>query len=126
MLYSRWTYSRILSSFFLIEIGQEKAQSVIDSITSSYAAEGQALPHPAMPPGAPGAYPPPFGYPGTFMERNKEGMRLRLTTSRSTRPDATASTVWSASWSSRSAGNATSYVSHFSQDHSFASSIVKD
>lgn len=45
-----------------IEIGQEKAQSVIDSITSSYAAEGQAVPNPAMVP--PGAFPPPFGFPG--------------------------------------------------------------
>jgi U1 small nuclear ribonucleoprotein C len=45
------------------EIGQEKAQSVIDSITSSYAAEGQAVPNPAMAP--PGAFPPPFGFPGT-------------------------------------------------------------
>ncbi|KAL3249810.1 hypothetical protein ABHI18_011502 [Aspergillus niger] len=44
------------------QIGQEKAQSVIDSITSSYAAEGQAVPNPAMAP--PGAYPPPFGFPG--------------------------------------------------------------
>lgn len=44
------------------EIGQEKAQSVIDSITSSYAAEGQAVPNPAMAP--PGAFPPPFGVPG--------------------------------------------------------------
>ena len=47
-----------------IEIGQEKAQSVIDSITSSYAAEGQAVPNPAMVP--PGAFPPPFGLPGKF------------------------------------------------------------
>lgn len=47
-----------------IEIGQEKAQSVIDSITSSYAAEGQAVPNPAMV--APGAFPPPFGFPGKF------------------------------------------------------------
>ncbi|RAH46003.1 putative U1 snRNP complex component Yhc1 [Aspergillus brunneoviolaceus CBS 621.78] len=46
------------------QIGQEKAQSVIDSITSSYAAEGQAVPNPAMVP--PGAYPPPFGFPGMF------------------------------------------------------------
>ncbi|KAJ5482840.1 U1 small nuclear ribonucleoprotein C [Penicillium diatomitis] len=45
------------------EIGQEKAQSVIDSITSSYAAEGKAVPNPAMvPPGA--LPPPPFGFPG--------------------------------------------------------------
>lgn len=48
----------------LLEIGQEKAQSVIDSITSSYAAEGQPLPNPAMVP--PGAFPPPFGFPGTI------------------------------------------------------------
>jgi U1 small nuclear ribonucleoprotein C len=46
------------------EIGQEKAQSVIDSITSSYAAEGQPLPNPAM---VPGAFPPPFGFPGMNM-----------------------------------------------------------
>ncbi|GAB1216791.1 hypothetical protein ATERTT37_006009 [Aspergillus terreus] len=45
------------------QIGQEKAQSVIDSITSSYAAEGQAVPNPAMVP--PGAFPPPFPFPGT-------------------------------------------------------------
>jgi U1 small nuclear ribonucleoprotein C len=44
------------------QIGQEKAQSVIDSITSSYAAEGQAVPNPAMVP--PGAFPPPFPFPG--------------------------------------------------------------
>ncbi|KAI2795055.1 U1 small nuclear ribonucleoprotein C [Penicillium oxalicum] len=45
------------------QIGQEKAQSVIDSITSSYAAEGKAVPNPAMvPPGA--LPPPPFGFPG--------------------------------------------------------------
>lgn len=43
------------------EIGQEKAQSVIDSITSSYAAEGQQAPNMM----APGAFPPPFGFPGT-------------------------------------------------------------
>lgn len=47
-----------------LEIGQEKAQSVIDSITSSYAAEGQPVPNPAMVP--PGAFPPPLGFPGTF------------------------------------------------------------
>lgn len=35
---------------------------MIDSITSSYAAEGQAVPNPAMVP--PGAFPPPFGFPG--------------------------------------------------------------
>ncbi|KAI9710598.1 MAG: hypothetical protein M1828_002149 [Chrysothrix sp. TS-e1954] len=51
------------------QIGHEKAQSVIDSITSSYAAEGQASSNPMLQqqnigPGAPpfGA-PPPFGMP---------------------------------------------------------------
>ncbi|KAI5805804.1 U1 zinc finger-domain-containing protein [Geopyxis carbonaria] len=65
------------------QIGHEKAQSVIDSITSSYAAEGQTMPmpgmaapplggHPGFPP-LPGAFgfqrpgqplpPPPFGLP---------------------------------------------------------------
>ncbi|KAI9780888.1 MAG: hypothetical protein M1816_002634 [Peltula sp. TS41687] len=49
------------------QIGHEKAQSVIDSITNSYAAEGQASANPmlAQPPG-PGQpmIPPPFGFPG--------------------------------------------------------------
>ena len=44
------------------EIGHEKAQSVIDSITSSYAAEGQA--NPMLQAGAGGAFPPPPGFPG--------------------------------------------------------------
>ncbi|KAJ5606341.1 hypothetical protein N7510_009122 [Penicillium lagena] len=48
------------------EIGQEKAQSVIDSITSSYAAEGQLPPNPALAP--PGAFPPPFGFPGMMLQ----------------------------------------------------------
>ncbi|KAF3312341.1 hypothetical protein TWF173_007318 [Orbilia oligospora] len=59
------------------QIGQERAQSVIDTITNSYAAEGHALPFPGMPmmpsfPGGPpppsglpsGMPPPPFGFPG--------------------------------------------------------------
>lgn len=51
-----------------VEIGHEKAQSVIDSITSSYAAEGQAGSNPMLnqgggPMGGPG-FPPPFGFPG--------------------------------------------------------------
>ncbi|CZS88008.1 hypothetical protein WAI453_000400 [Rhynchosporium graminicola] len=58
------------------EIGHEKAQSVIDSITSSYAAEGQSSSNPmlgqnpgvhAPPPPFPfpgGIPPPPFGMPG--------------------------------------------------------------
>ncbi|KAL9578489.1 MAG: hypothetical protein Q9212_005686 [Teloschistes hypoglaucus] len=49
------------------EIGHEKAQSVIDSITSSYAAEGQAGANPMLNPQGPppqGFPPPPFGFPG--------------------------------------------------------------
>ncbi|MCJ1486035.1 hypothetical protein MMC06_006211 [Schaereria dolodes] len=49
------------------QIGHEKAQSVIDSITSSYAAEGQAGANPMLGqqpgPGQPFP-PPPFGFPG--------------------------------------------------------------
>ena len=50
----------------LLEIGHEKAQSVIDSITSSYAAEGQAHANPMLPQNQPGHGfpPPPFGFPG--------------------------------------------------------------
>lgn len=52
-----------------VEIGHEKAQSVIDSITSSYAAEGQAGANPMIQgagPLGPGTFgpPPPFGLPG--------------------------------------------------------------
>lgn len=49
------------------EIGHEKAQSVIDSITSSYAAEGQAMPVMAPPIANPGfgGPPPPFAFGGT-------------------------------------------------------------
>ncbi|KAJ4028253.1 U1 small nuclear ribonucleoprotein C [Fusarium irregulare] len=48
------------------QIGHEKAQSVIDSITSSYAAEGQAHANPMLPQNQPGQgfHPPPFGFPG--------------------------------------------------------------
>ncbi|KAK3620816.1 U1 small nuclear ribonucleoprotein C [Elasticomyces elasticus] len=42
-------------------IGQEKAQSVIDSITASYNAEGQGASNPMLMQGAPG-----FGPPGMF------------------------------------------------------------
>ncbi|KAG9248591.1 U1 small nuclear ribonucleoprotein C [Calycina marina] len=47
------------------QIGHEKAQSVIDSITNSYAAEGQSSSNPMLGknPGAP-MMPPPFGFPG--------------------------------------------------------------
>lgn len=67
--------SFLISSCLLMlipaEIGHEKAQSVIDSITSSYAAEGQANPMLQQPqhPGAPGSFPPPpssFGLPGMY------------------------------------------------------------
>ncbi|KAH7149348.1 U1 zinc finger-domain-containing protein [Dactylonectria estremocensis] len=48
------------------QIGHEKAQSVIDSITSSYAAEGQAHANPMLPHNQPGQgfHPPPFPFPG--------------------------------------------------------------
>ncbi|KAL6865925.1 U1 small nuclear ribonucleoprotein C [Amphichorda felina] len=48
------------------QIGHEKAQSVIDSITSSYVAEGQAHANPMLPHNQPGHhnFPPPFGFPG--------------------------------------------------------------
>jgi U1 small nuclear ribonucleoprotein C len=51
---------------FYAEIGHEKAQSVIDSITSSYAAEGQAHANPMLPHNQPGHgfHPPPFPFPG--------------------------------------------------------------
>lgn len=51
--------------FHHAEIGHEKAQSVIDSITSSYAAEGQAHANPMLPQNQPGnGFPPPFPFPG--------------------------------------------------------------
>ena len=52
------------------EIGHEKAQSVIDSITNSYAAAGESGSNPMLAPqggppmGGPGFAPPPFGFPG--------------------------------------------------------------
>ena len=42
------------------QIGHEKAQAVIDGITSSYAAEGQSMP---MQPQLPGQGPPGFSGP---------------------------------------------------------------
>ncbi|KAJ5976096.1 hypothetical protein N7481_009803 [Penicillium waksmanii] len=60
------------------QIGQENAQSVIDSITASYAAEGQPLPNPAM---VPGAFPPPFGFPGTpIFHISQQPQQTSLTT----------------------------------------------
>lgn len=70
---TRSTYSSNIQSSTKIlytEIGHEKAQSVIDSITSSYAAEGQAGANPMLVPqggppmGGPGFPPPPFAFPG--------------------------------------------------------------
>ena len=63
-----------------VEIGHEKAQSVIDSITNAYGAEGQSSSNPMlnsnpgvqpmMPPFPPfpggGIPPPPFGMPGSL------------------------------------------------------------
>ncbi|KAL6856520.1 U1 zinc finger domain-containing protein [Trichoderma novae-zelandiae] len=46
------------------QIGHEKAQSVIDSITSSYAAEGQAHANPMLLHNQPGQGFPAFGFPG--------------------------------------------------------------
>ena len=69
----------------MIEIGHEKAQSVIDSITSSYAAEGQQSQNPMLqgpPIGGPGGFgaPPPFGFPGTvrFMLRYRFDRKEKL------------------------------------------------
>ena len=70
----------------MIEIGHEKAQSVIDSITSSYAAEGQQSQNPMLqgpPMGGPGGFgaPPPFAFPGNFQSMlrhrlNQKGKNL--------------------------------------------------
>ncbi|KAF2091957.1 zf-U1-domain-containing protein [Saccharata proteae CBS 121410] len=49
------------------ELNHERAQTVIDDITSSYAAEGQAAQNPMLQFGGmpgPGGFPPPFGFPG--------------------------------------------------------------
>ncbi|KAL8875567.1 MAG: hypothetical protein Q9198_006094, partial [Flavoplaca austrocitrina] len=48
------------------QIGHEKAQSVIDSITNSYNAEGQAGSNPMLNPQGPGGAPPPQGFPPPF------------------------------------------------------------
>jgi U1 small nuclear ribonucleoprotein C len=65
------------------EIGHEKAQSVIDSITSSYAAEGQAHANPMLPQNQPGQGfpPPPFAFPGgknqdTVIIRHQEHLHM--------------------------------------------------
>ena len=63
---------------FSTEIGHEKAQSVIDSITSSYAAEGQQGANPMLhPPGGAGG----GGGVGTNGTRTDDGTRRRRATS---------------------------------------------
>lgn len=61
----------------LTEIGHEKAQSVIDSITSSYAAEGQSASNPMLGqnPG-PQQFPPPFGFPGGIQPNDIQSICL--------------------------------------------------
>ena len=49
-----WGVGSKLTTMVSLEIGHEKAQSVIDSITSSYAAEGQAHANPMLPQNQPG------------------------------------------------------------------------
>jgi hypothetical protein len=81
--YQRKSYpispSRLARLTPLLEIGHEKAQSVIDSITSSYAAEGQAHANPMLPQNQPGQGfpPPPFGFPGGKSTRNIVPPRLK-------------------------------------------------
>lgn len=54
------------------QIGHEKAQSVIDSITASYTAEGLPQPNPMLSqPGAAGPF-PPMGFPGRLIESPAE------------------------------------------------------
>ena len=55
------------------QIGHEKAQSVIDSITSSYAAEGQAHANPMLPQNQPSAAGPPPGLPPSFHPHHQGG-----------------------------------------------------
>lgn len=65
--------------FIDTEIGHEKAQSVIDSITSSYAAEGENNPmfQQQQAPGGFGA--PPMGAPGQAGKlRNNSGIERSL------------------------------------------------
>lgn len=80
--YQRATYPSSLLNFpfsitlhqahtqvFPAEIGHEKAQSVIDSITSSYVAEGQAHNNPMLPenqPGGRGGFPAGMPFPPPF------------------------------------------------------------
>ena len=67
--YQRKSFHRIdgrrdIRSFGGSEIGHEKAQSVIDSITNSYAAEGQAHANPMLAQNQSHNHMPPFPFPG--------------------------------------------------------------
>ena len=68
------------------EIGHEKAQSVIDSITNSYAAAGESGSNPMLAPqggppmGGPGFAPPPFGFPGKLSLASIPSLPLFLST----------------------------------------------
>lgn len=69
------------------QIGHEKAQAVIDGITSSYAAEGQTMPNPPMlgapgfgPPNGMPVFPPPMGAPGQMPPGNNTRSRDRVRT----------------------------------------------
>jgi U1 small nuclear ribonucleoprotein C len=53
------------------QIGHEKTQSVIDSIASSYTAEGLPQPAPMHQPGGPGGFGPPHGFPGEYTSRDR-------------------------------------------------------
>lgn len=67
------------------QIGHEKAQSVIDSITNSYAAEGHAVPNmgapgmggpPGFPPNGMPGFPPPM--PGAMPPGKKSRVQIKL------------------------------------------------
>ena len=67
---------RRLTEIIPTEIGHEKAQSVIDSITNSYAAEGQSSQNPMLgqQPGVGAPFPPP---PFAFGGEKKSTMIVR-------------------------------------------------
>jgi len=70
------------------QIGHEKAQSVIDSITNSYAAEGQPNPMLQQPGAGPGF--PPMGFPGKMLLVTEKNPTDRYRNA--------SSTVWCSSW----------------------------
>ena len=117
------TKARVCSSALLSvsEIGHEKAQSVIDSITSSYAAEGQAGANPMLPQNQPQNFgAPPFGFSGAFCNsRTLDFEVLMLRTIRSTSRNASATTLWrcsSTQWIS-------SYASKRSRNAAFSIAV---